>query len=104
MAKKVKTSSGAKLSIGYKITLWIVGGILFLAFAFATFCACGGLSLISGSSNSSYQLQVDENGDYFYYNEDGEKIYLSDLVTSSSDAVSGTDVSDSDAADDASAE
>ena len=99
MAKTVKTSNGAKLSTGYKVTLWVIGVVLFLAFAFATFCACGGLSLINGN-DSSYQIQVDENGEYFIYDENGEKVYLSDLVTSS-----GTDVvSDSSVADDAAAE
>ncbi len=91
MAKTVKTSSGPKLGAGYKATLWVVGIILFLAFAFATFCAFGGLSIINGN-DSSYQIQVDENGEYYIIDDNGEKVYLDDLVTSSSDVASGADV------------
>ena len=83
-----KKSGAAKLSTGYKVTLWVIGIILFLAFAFATFCACGGLKYINPQEDLM-TLNVDEDGRYYYYNSDGEKVYLD--IASSTDVVSSAD-------------
>ena len=92
MAKK-KNSSGGKLSKGYKVTLWVMGIILFLAFAFAIFTACGGLELINGPQHTPFQLMVDDDGRYYYYDEANNIQYLN--LTSATDVVSDTVVSDS---------
>jgi len=100
MAKNIKTNSGAKLGAGYKATLWVTGIVLFLAFAFATFCAFGGLDIISpvkqGDQNA-YYMQVGEDGEVYYVDADGNRISNSDLPNVSG-LLSGTDLtSDSDA-------
>jgi len=83
MAKTIKSNNGAKLSAGYKATLWVIGIVLFLAFAFATFCAFGGIDLID-KVEGQYGVQQDEEGKYFITDDAGNIIYLDDLVTSTS--------------------
>lgn len=96
MANKRRRTGGKKLSKGYKVTLWIMGIILFLAFAFAIFTVCGGLELITGPQHTPFQLMVDDDGSYYYYDAEGNVQYLD--VSSATDVVSDTVVSDSTAA------
>lgn len=84
-------TTGSKLSKGYIATLWVVGIILFAFFAFAIFAACGGLDLII---DTPPQIMIDENGSYFYIDDNGERQYLT--LPSGTD-VSGTEVSPSNA-------
>lgn len=86
-----KTTS-SKLTKGYIATLWVVGIILFAFFAFAIFAACGGLDLII---DTPPQIMMDETGNYFYIDDNGERQYLT--IASGSD-ISGTDVSSTDIA------